>query len=90
MAKQLVTTSKTVKPFGKRTAEMAFAEHHAAALIALEEIKTALANDMLGHGRKTNEEIHWGHVGSIADIAAQLKQITDGLYNRGEFAPENN
>jgi len=32
------------------------------------------------------EEIHWGHVGDLADIAIKLSEITDRAFHEGEFA----
>ena len=32
------------------------------------------------------EEIHWGHVGDLADISKNLREITDRAFSEGEYA----
>jgi hypothetical protein len=43
----------------------------------------ALSDD---HFHSAPEEINWGHVGTLANYASLLKQITDSAFNEGEFA----
>lgn len=44
---------------------------------------TALSAD---HFNVTPEELHWGHVGTLADYAELLKRITDAAFREGEHA----
>ena len=44
---------------------------------------SALSDD---HFSYTPEEINWGHVGTLANYASLLKQITDSAFKEGEFA----
>ena len=44
---------------------------------------TALSED---HFNTNPDEINWGHVGTLADYAAQLKRITDSAFHEGEHA----
>ena len=32
------------------------------------------------------DEINWGHVGTVENYAAQLKEISDSAFNEGEFS----
>ena len=32
------------------------------------------------------ENVNWGHVGDTAQIASQLREIRDRLFNEGEYA----
>ncbi|MTW18338.1 hypothetical protein GJ689_19230 [Rhodoplanes serenus] len=32
------------------------------------------------------DEVHWGHVGTLADYAELLKRITDSAFKEGEHA----
>jgi hypothetical protein len=32
------------------------------------------------------DEVHWGHVGNLADWAEQLRRITDAAFGEGEHA----
>jgi hypothetical protein len=48
---------------------------------------TALSADHFG---VDPDEIHWGHVGTLASYAELLKRITDAAFNEGEHAPEAN
>jgi hypothetical protein len=44
---------------------------------------TALSAD---HFNAAPEEIHWGHVGTLAGYAEHLKRITDAAFHEGEHA----
>lgn len=64
----------------KRTAIDAFIEHKIAIEAALARL-TELADD---HFNVSPHEIHWGHVGDLAETAEQLKRITDRHFREGE------
>jgi hypothetical protein len=49
---------------------------------ALQRLQT-LSDD---HFEANPDNIHWGHVGTVAQIAEKLKEITDFAFNEGEFA----
>jgi hypothetical protein len=36
------------------------------------------------HFNVSPDEVHWGHVGTLADYAALLKRITDSAFKEGE------
>ena len=46
----------------------------------LERLKN-LSDDHFGFGP---QEVHWGHVGQLADYASLLRRITDSAFNEGE------
>jgi len=48
----------------------------------LERLK-ALSVDHFGYNP---DDINWGHVGTLAHYADQLKRITDAAFNEGEHA----
>jgi hypothetical protein len=48
----------------------------------LERLK-ALSDD---HFNVAPDEVHWGHVGDVAETALQLRRITDRLFHEGEYA----
>lgn len=48
----------------------------------LDRIK-ALSDD---HFDTSPDEIHWGHVGTLAHYAELLKRITDAAFKEGEHA----
>lgn len=50
---------------------------HAMAQIA--ESLTLLTAYVEDHGGVGPDEVHWGHVGSAADIAARLAEMTNNL-----------
>ena len=43
----------------------------------------ALSDD---HFEVAPDEVHWGHVGTLADYAALLKRIADAAFKEGEHA----
>jgi hypothetical protein len=45
----------------------------------------ALSDD---HFNYAPDEIHWGHVGSLATTRNQLKDICDRMFGEGEYAPD--
>jgi hypothetical protein len=44
---------------------------------------TAFSED---HFNANPDEINWGHVGTLADYATQLKRISDSAFHEGEHA----
>ena len=38
------------------------------------------------HFHAQHENIHWGHVGDLADMATKLSEITDSAFGEGECA----
>lgn len=50
---------------------------------ALDRIRAA-SDD---HFFASPENVHWGHVTTLADNAALLRRITDAIYAEGEHAP---
>jgi len=43
----------------------------------------ALSDDHFNAGP---DDIHWGHVGDLADVATKLREITDSAFGEGEYA----
>ena len=71
----------------KPTALDAYMAAHADALALVERIHAAIENHDIS---PAPEQIHWGHVGDIAEIRSQLQAISDRLFLEGEYAPEAN
>lgn len=44
---------------------------------------TALSDE---HFNVTPDEVHWGHVGTLAEYVLLLKRITDAAFREGEHA----
>ncbi len=40
------------------------------------------------HFNVTPEEINWGDVGTLADMATKLREITDSAFGEGEYADD--
>jgi len=38
------------------------------------------------HFNADPEDINWGHVGDLADMATKLREITDRAFGEGEYA----
>jgi len=38
------------------------------------------------HFEAIPDEIHWGHVGDLADMAKNLREICDRAFQEGEYA----
>ena len=38
------------------------------------------------HFEANPEDINWGDVGTLVNIATKLREITDGVFSEGEFA----
>ncbi len=38
------------------------------------------------HFEASPDEIHWGHVGDLADISKNLREICDRAFQEGEYA----
>ena len=71
----------------RRTALDAYMEAHAEALALIERIHEAIENH---DDAPAPEQIHWGHVGDIAETRRMLQAISDRLFAEGEYAPEAN
>jgi hypothetical protein len=65
-----------------RTAEQAYLEHHAAVTALLERLLTHYAD----HDDADAERLDWGHVGSIAHVHEELRQVADFVFGEGEHA----
>jgi len=70
------------KTAAKQTALDAFIARKAEIDAALERLQ-ALSDD---HFDYAPEEIHWGHVGTLAHYAELLKRITDSAFKEGKHA----
>lgn len=40
------------------------------------------------HFNASPDEVHWGHVGDLADMASKLREITDSAFGEGEYADD--
>ena len=67
-----------------RTALEAYMEHHSAALALVERIHGAIESHDVS---PDPESINWGHVGDMATTYIALRQISDRLFEEGEYAP---
>jgi len=38
------------------------------------------------HFNDNPDDIHWGHVGDLADMATKLREIIDRAFGEGEYA----
>ena len=38
------------------------------------------------HFNANPDDIHWGHVGDLADMATKLREISDRAFGEGEYA----
>ncbi len=70
------------KTAAKQTALDAFIARKAEIDAALARLQ-ALSDD---HFDCAPEDIHWGHVGTLAHYAELLKRITDSAFKAGEHA----
>ena len=70
------------KTAAKQTALDAFIARKAEIDAALARLQ-ALSDD---HFDYAPEEIHWGHVGTLAHYAELLKRITDSAFKEGKHA----
>ena len=61
----------------------------AAFLTRKAEIDTMLARLQalsLDHFEANPDDIHWGHVGDLADISKNLREICDRAFQEGEYS----
>ncbi len=65
-----------------RTALDAYMAHHADVTAILERLQAHYTN----HDDADGERLDWGHVGSIAHVHAELRQIADFTFSEGEHA----
>lgn len=70
------------KPRDTRTALDAFIARKAEIDALLARLQ-ALSDD---HFDVAPDDIHWGHVGTLAHYAELLKRITDSVFHEGEHA----
>lgn len=70
------------KPRDNTKALDAFLGHKAEIDAMLERLRT-LSDE---HFNWSPDEINWGHVGTLAQYAELLRQITDSAFKEGEFA----
>lgn len=63
--------------------ENAYYSHRREIAKHLAKIETGLKE----HAKDSDR--HWGHVGDLEHVAAELKEISDWINNEGEYAPEN-
>ena len=66
----------------KQTALDAFIARKAEIDTMLERLK-ALSDEHFGY---SPDDINWGHVGTLAHYAEQLRRITDAAFKEGEHA----
>ena len=76
----------TTPPRDTRTALDAYLGHHAATLALLARITEHLANHDDAPVEDPDTDITWGHVGDIAETRKTLQEISDRLFNEGEYA----
>ena len=76
----------TTRPRDTRTALDAYMAHHAAALALLARITEHLANHDDAPVEDPDTDINWGHAGDIATTRRELQEISDRLFNEGEYA----
>ena len=69
----------------KPTALDAYMENQAAALALVERIQAAIANHDTA---PAPEEIHWGHVGDMAETVKGPRAVSDRMFAEGEYGPE--
>ena len=79
-------TAMTTRPRDTRTALDAYMAHHAAALALLARITEHLANHDDAPVEDPDTDINWGHAGDIATTRRELQEISDRLFNEGEYA----
>jgi len=78
-------TPMTTRTRDTRTALDAYMEHHAAALALVERIRDAIANHDDAPVEDPDTDITWGHVGDIAETRRTLQEVSDRLFNEGEY-----
>ena len=66
----------------KRTALDAYIEHKARIDAMLERLQAASAD----HFETSPDTLNWADVGSLADIANDLQNITDRIFKEDEYA----
>lgn len=76
-------TPMTTRPRDTRTALDAYLEHRTAALALVERIREAIA---IHDVSPDPESVIWAHVGDIASTRRELQEISDRLFNEGEYA----
>ena len=57
-----------------------------AAKIEIDAMLARLAALSADHFETSPDEIHWGHVGTLNNYRAKLREITDSAFKQGEHA----
>ncbi len=52
----------------------------------IDDMLTRLQTLSSEHFNADPEDLHWGHVGDLADMATKLREITDRAFGEGEHA----
>ncbi len=79
-------TPMTNRTRDTRTALDACMAHHAAAIELLARITEAIADHDDVPVEDPDTDLHWGHVGDIAETREALQGISDRLFSEGEHA----
>ena len=69
------------------TAAQAYERNLKTARELANRIADHLARLELGNDRPTG--LHWGHVGDMGETVEGLRQVSDRMFDEGEYAPEN-
>ena len=76
----------TTKTRTAQTALDAYMEHRTAALALLARIHEAIETH--DNSATTPEDIHWGHVGEMAENERVLREMADRIFGEGEHAED--
>ena len=66
----------------KARAKQHYEMHHKDIHKLLDSIKSGLEKH-----KPDDKDIHWGHVGSHADLHSQLRHLNDRIHKTGEYDP---
>ena len=78
----VMTAARNRKPHNNDAALSAFV----AGKTDFDELLARLQQLSDNHFAVLPDEVHWGHVTSVADSVALLRRITDAWFNEGEHA----
>jgi len=74
----------------QETAKARYGIHRMRILVLLKKIEEGLEKDQAAFkGPEGLYEKNWGFVGSLAEWADRLQEISDAINQEGEHAPEN-
>ena len=79
----IITTREQRRRENHERAQAAYMEHHAAAVALINRIQIAVANHDMA---PDPESINWGTVGSMEQTRKDLQQLSDWLFDEGEYA----